>query len=172
MKQEDNRSDLFFKELKKCLKKYPSTLAEWKQICEDFNNKKEGSYGYKIRKRMDDMIAFNNAIPMLGNFSGWRDIYDAYDDMYNCFFEELNNIYRDLEDKYLICTDPIWLWDNDDRSTHFKLSFVNDSIIPNKDVRIVVYFGSGYGCIGKPNKIDLTVDDKSVLKSSRKKKLT
>lgn len=146
-------------ELDKRLSEYPSTLEEWKQICKDFNNKKPGTFGNKIRLRMIDQ-AYN---------PNWYDEFDACEDMYDCFFAELNEIYRDLEAEYNICTDPIWLWDNDDRSKHFKLSVVNDSIIPNKDVRIVIYFDTGFS----PLRVDLTVDDKSVLeqKAKRKKKI-
>jgi len=144
-------------ELDKRLSEYPSTLEEWKQICADFNNKKPGTFGNKIRLRMIDKA--NNAT--------WYDEYDACEDMYDCFFAELNEIYRDLEAEYNICTDPIWLWDNDERSKHFKLSVVNDSIIPNKDVRIVIYFNSGFS----PIKVDLTVDDKSVLRQTKTKRV-
>lgn len=157
------------KELDESLSKYPSTLEEWKQICTDFNNKSPESFGNKIRQRMTDLANLNNVISCNTHMRGWYDEYDAYEDMYNSFFAELNEIYQDLEAKYNICTDPIWLWDNDDRSTHFRLSVVNDSIIPNKDVRIVIYFDTGFS----PLRVDLTVDDKSVLeqKAKRKKKI-
>ena len=144
------RYEEWSKELDRRLKEYPTTLEEWKQICKDFNNKKSNTFGNKIRLRMIDEA----------NTPSWYDEYDACEAMYNSFFAELNEIYQDLEAEYNICTDAIWLWDNDDRSKHFKLSVVNDSIIPNKDVRIVIYFDCGFS----PIKVDLTVDDESVLR--------
>lgn len=155
----DKRTNQFFKELKKRLKEYPSTLEEWKQICNDFNNKVNGTFGYNIRTRMDKMAYLNNSLSHRTHMRGWYDEYDAFEDMYNCFFEELNDIYSDLEAEYNICTDPIWLWENDDRSKNLTLSIINDSIVPNKETRIVIYFNFDFS----PIKVDLTVNDKSVL---------
>lgn len=152
------------KELDRRLKEYPSTLEEWKQICNDFNNKSVESFGNKIRQRMTDLANLNNVILHNTHMRGWHDEYDAYEDMYNSFFAELNEIYQDLENEYNICTDPIWLWENDDRSTCYRLSVVNDSIIPNKNVRIVIYFDTGFS----PVRVDLTVDDESILKYKKK----
>ena len=160
-----DRFDLFHKYLEIGLKTYPNTIEKWREICNDFNKKKEGSFGYKIRKRMDELIDFNGNLSNFGHFKGWVDLFDAHEDLYDAFFKEINDVYRRLEDEYFICTDPIWLWENcDERSNRYKLTFLNDTMIPNKKVRIVVFFENDCKIIGNVKRVRLTIDDKSAMR--------